>query len=312
MRRMSCIRLKAPAKVNLGLWVGDHRPDGFHEIVTIILPLELCDLVQVKLQHSGISVTTDSRQVPQGPANLAHKAAQAFFDAAGIQQGCSIRVRKRIPVGAGLGGGSSDAAAVLNGLNRLCGSPLSPTALARVGSSVGSDVPALLYGRTCVARGRGGRLRPVTLPAYRVLLHYPGYAVSTAWAYAGLDRARASRKKTVLPNRAHSPANPGDSFQGPGLTHTGFSPKILAFRLRQGELEKAAGLVTNSFEPLVFGRHPELARVKQALLSAGCFLASLSGSGSTVFGLMEAGRQDPMAALKRQGISCISTRTIQT
>jgi len=280
------IRLNAHAKINLGLWVGAKRPDRFHDIVTVIVPLKLCDVVDITLTRSGIEVICDTPGVPSGEKNIAFSAAQAFFAAAGLRAGCRIRIRKAIPAGAGLGGGSADAAAVLAGLNRLFAQPVSPRQLRALGAAVGSDVPALLLGRACAARGRGERVRPITLPRLEVLLHFPGYPVSTARAYRALDRAR------------------------PDLTDPGISPKILSSLLRRGEFEKAGRLVHNSFETVVFRRHQDLARVKRTLLASGCFAAGLSGSGSTVYGLMENGRQDPMAALKRQGLSCLRTCSI--
>jgi 4-diphosphocytidyl-2-C-methyl-D-erythritol kinase len=288
MTPTATLRLAAPAKVNLGLWVGPLRPDGFHEVVTTIVPLRFGDTVSVRLTRSGVVVQTDDPRVPDGPDNLAHLAARLLLRAARSRAGCTVRIRKRIPPGSGLGGGSSDAAAVLRGLNRLLGEPVSRPALFRLALHIGSDVPALLLGRPCVARGRGERVRSVSLPALRVVLCLAGFPVATGSAYAWLDRARAR-----------------------GLTEPVPSPKILAARLRQGELERAASLLSNSFEPVVSGRHPRLRRARQLLLDSGCVAAGLSGSGSTVYGLApEPGRGDPMAALDRHGFRAIVTRSI--
>lgn len=282
------LRLAAPAKVNLGLWVGPLRSDGFHEVVTTVVPLRFGDTVSVRLTRSGIAVRTDDPRVPDGPDNLAHRAARLLLDAARSESGCAVRIRKRIPPGSGLGGGSSDAAAVLRGLNRLLGEPLSRPALFGLARRIGSDVPALLLGRPCTARGRGERVRPVRLPGIRLVLSLAGFPVATGPAYARLDRARVR-----------------------GLTEPVPSPKILAARLRQGELERAAPLLTNSFEPVVFDRHPRLRRARRLLLDSGCVAAGLSGSGSTVYGLApEPGRGDPMAALERHGFRAIVTRSI--
>ncbi|MEO0082461.1 MAG: 4-(cytidine 5'-diphospho)-2-C-methyl-D-erythritol kinase [candidate division WOR-3 bacterium] len=304
---MSSVVLAAPAKVNLGLWVGSRRPDGYHEIVTIVVPLEFGDKVSMTRAAKGITVTTDSPAVPNGPANLAYQAAERFLAAAHVSAGCRIRIKKRIPVGSGLGGGSSDAATVLRGMNRLFGRPLTPAQLMAIARKVGSDVPALLFGRACVARGRGERLRRIGLPRLNVILCPTGYAVQTAWAYAELDRWRASM---VSRGRAEAASRVGGQVL-PDLTGPGNWPKILAARLRRGELEQAARLMRNSFESVVFRHHPDLAKVKRLLYENGCFAAGLSGSGSTVYGLMEKAVQDPMAALKRQGLSCIRTSSIQ-
>jgi 4-diphosphocytidyl-2-C-methyl-D-erythritol kinase len=286
------LTVRSAAKVNLGLWVGSRRPDGFHDIVTTMAPLTLADDVQVETVRAGIRVSCDSPVVPAGPSNLAHRAATAFFARTGVAAGCRVRIRKRIPVGSGLGGGSSNAAAVLRALNRLFGDPLSRLDLCQVGAALGSDVPFFLQVRPCVARGRGERLRPIRLPRLSLLLHFPGYAVETAWAYRELDRRRR---------------------RPPGLTSFRLSPKILGLRLRRGELDRAAAQLRNSFEPVVFRRHPGLARAKKLLLRHGAFAAALSGSGSTVYGLVNAqGWHDPMAALKRLGLHCILTQTCQT
>jgi len=284
--------LKSPAKINLGLWVGRKRVDGFHEIVTIIAPVELTDVVTISRARTGIEVSCDSTDAPSGPGNLAHKAAAAFIQAARVKAGCRIRIAKRIPVGGGLGGGSSNAATVLAGLNRLFGSPLSPRRLRRIGASLGSDVPAFLMNGPCIARGRGEKLRRIRLPRLSLLLGFPGYAVPTAWAYTEVDRLRAD---------------------GQGLTRPAISPKILRAGLRRNEPDTVAAQLSNSFEPAVFRRHPALGRAKELLLRQGALAASLSGSGSTVYGLVRTkGWKDPMAALARSGFHCVKTSTIST
>jgi 4-diphosphocytidyl-2-C-methyl-D-erythritol kinase len=289
---LTSLTLRSPAKINLGLWVGERRPDGYHDVVTIVVPLELCDTVVIRRVSSGINTRTSSGLAPSGPKNLAHRAAAAFFGATGAKAGCRIDIRKRIPVGGGLGGGSSNAATTLLGLNQLFGNPLSPAALRKTGATLGSDVPALMIGGPCVARGRGDRLRRIRLPRLAVLLHFPGYAVSTAWAYAELDRRRMT---------------------GPDLTLRRLSPTLLGLHLRRDESGKAAALIANSFEPVVFDRHPKLARVKHLLLEHGAYAASLSGSGSTVYGLAKTRSwKDPMAALALAGFPCVRTRTLGT
>ncbi len=287
---MPSLTINALAKINLGLEVGAKRRDGYHDITTIIVPLELSDLVRVSLGRPGIRVTTDSKEVPEAEANLAFQAADRFFQATGIKPSAGVKIRKRIPVGAGLGGGSSDAAAVLLGLNRLYYSPLSARDLRRIGLELGSDVPALLCRKPVVARGRGERLRPIRLPRLTVLLHLPGYPVSTKWAYSRLDAFQSSRSTA--------------------LTSPRLLPKILGQKVRNGELASAGSLVFNSFEPVVFERHPDLARAKRLLLEHGAWAAALSGSGSTVYGLVHrTGWQDPMAAMHRHGFHCLTARS---
>ena len=298
---MDKLVLSAPAKINLGLWVGGRRADGFHDIVTIIAPVELADVVAISRAKTGIEVapratshkpqaSSPKPDIPWDRNNLAYKAAEAFFRAARVNAGCRIRVSKRIPVGGGLGGGSSNAATVLAGLNQLFGTPLNPRRLRLVGASLGSDVPAFLMDGPCLARGRGERLRRIRLPRLAVLLCFPGFPVPTGWAYAELDRLRET---------------------GQGLTRPVISPKILRAALRRNEPDQVAAQLSNSFEPAVFRRHPALGRAKELLLRHGAFAASLSGSGSTVYGLVRTkGWKDPMAALARNGFHCVKTRTL--
>lgn len=278
------ITLLAPAKINLGLWVGRKRPDGYHEIITLMVPLEFGDWIKITKEAEGIRLrTTGIRLNIPVKDNLAYRAAELFFAATKIDGGCSITITKRILPGAGLGGGSTDAAAVLTGLNRLYHHPLNPKKLRALSLKLGSDVPFFIKAVPCVARGRGERLRPVLLPRLLVLLYCPDFSVSTSWAYQQLDRTR--RK----------------------LTSPFLSPKILCLRLRRKELAGLAGKIHNSFEPVVFAQHPELAQIKELLLSRGAYVANLSGSGSTVYGLFQA--PDPMADLITSGLPWILTRS---
>lgn len=257
-----------------------------------MVPIELHDDIAITLTQSGTSVSVRGLPVPTSADNTACRAAAALLAAVGYKGGCRIRITKRIPVGAGLGGGSSDAAATLLCLNRLLGRPLSKPALRALASTVGSDIPFFLNPRPCIARGRGELLRAVRLPALRVILCYPGYPVLTSWAYQELDRLRRTE---------------------PGLTSPPPSPKILCLRLRQGELGRTASGLNNSFEAVLFRHYPEIARIKTIMLEHGVPGAAVSGSGSTVYGLVyEQGWQDPMAALKRHGFHPLLTRTIAT
>ncbi len=280
---MRSVTLRSPAKINLGLAVGPRRPDGYHDITTIFVPLDFGDTVRIERRAAGITLRCSDPTLPTNEGNLAWRAARAFFPASRLITGCAISITKRIPVGSGLGGGSSNAAATLLGLNRLHGNPLAPRALRRIAARLGSDVACFLYPGPTVGRGRGERLRPIGLPRLHLLLHFPGHPVPTAWAYAALDRSRRR-----------------------GLTRSVFSPKMLSLRLRRNELDKAAALIQNDFEPVVFRAHPGLARARAKFLESGAWAAALSGSGSTVYGLVTAqGWHDPMAAMSRSGFPCI-------
>ncbi|NPV14642.1 4-(cytidine 5'-diphospho)-2-C-methyl-D-erythritol kinase [candidate division WOR-3 bacterium] len=270
---MEQVTLLAPAKLNLGLWVGKKRSDGFHEIVTTMVPLEFGDTVQIKKNRSGLTLKITGIQLNITPEqNLAYRAANLFFRQIKIPPCCSIKIHKRIPPGSGLGGGSSDAAAVLLGLSALFDFPIAPKTLHRLASQLGSDVPFFLRGSACVARGRGERLRKIRLPLLNFMLLIPKFGINTAWAYQALDRQRRH------------------------LTPSPISPKILALKLRRNEPAGVAAQLYNSFEPVVCRRFPELKRAKALLLKKGACAASLSGSGSTVYGLFIG--PDPMAVLK--------------
>ncbi len=286
---MRTITITAPAKVNLGLWVGKIRPDGYHNIVTTMVPLELGDTVTISPAHRGIRLKTTGIPLHLPPEkNLAYRAAKLFFSATGIKSGCRIKISKKIPPGAGLGGGSSDAAAVLKGLNQLWHTPFSINLLKKLALQLGSDVPFFIKPQPGVARGKGEKIRPIKIPRFNIILLVPDFGIATPWAYHQIDRQR--RKLTACP----------------------ISPKILGLKLRRKELAGVADQLHNSFEPVVFRRYPQLERAKRLLLTCGAYAASLSGSGSTVYGLFT--RQDPMAVYeleksKPAGFSLFSTRS---
>lgn len=182
---MDRITLAAPAKINLSLRILGRRPDGFHELETLMAPLRLADSLEIAHAHgTSVSLTCNDPEIPDGPDNLCVKAATLFFEETGISHGVSISLLKRIPHGAGLGGGSSDAAAVLSGLNELFDSPLVPEELLMLGARLGSDVPFFFQGRAALCRGRGEILEEAQSPPERsLLLVKPPFPVPTAWAY---------------------------------------------------------------------------------------------------------------------------------
>jgi 4-diphosphocytidyl-2-C-methyl-D-erythritol kinase len=261
--------VEAPAKINLWLRVGDLRADGFHEIDTLFCALELADTVQLERTASGgiglhvefapPLVTLPDTGSPE--ANLAVRAARAFSRELGLETGLGIRLVKRIPAGGGLGGGSSDAAAVFRGLARLHPGGLGPETLHRLATGLGSDVPFFTSGAPVArGRGRGELLENVTpLPSRPVLLVLPHVHVATATAYRWLDEDRAAG--TAPPSV--------DPIQLP----------------RQVEWEWIEEMAHNDFEPVVSRRHQELGRLRDALSGMGARLALLAGSGSTVFGV---------------------------
>lgn len=258
----------ARAKLNLSLRVLARETGGFHQIETTLCLIELADELTVSIGGHDIVLDVMSPPEVTGPppelgpahANLAWRAATAFLQATGCAGGAHIRLIKRVPVGAGLGGGSSDAAAVLDALNELHGRPLARAALVALAGTLGSDVPFFAaHVPFAMAWGRGGRLAPLTPPpAKPVLLVVPPQQVSTAAAYAAFADARTE----LLP-------------AAPRLVDTAPSWSTLA----------AESL--NDFEPVIFAWMPELARVRAALLEAGALLARMTGSGSVIFGVFE-------------------------
>jgi 4-diphosphocytidyl-2-C-methyl-D-erythritol kinase len=252
------VRLAARAKVNLRLQILAREASGYHQIETIFCALDFADDVEIALGGDTLRFEVeclDGINVPANSDNLAWRAAELFFAAVKKQPAAALRLKKRIPVGAGLGGGSSDAACVLKGLNLLSKNPLSDAQLAELGAQLGADVPFFLCGSSLAfGWGRGQRLLPLTpLPPLPTLLVVPPFAIETRAAYQALEHVPAPAARITPP-----------------------------IRLQSWEAVQAdAG---NDFEPALFPRHPLLARIRDALREEGASLALLAGSGSTVFG----------------------------
>ena len=248
------MQVLAPAKINLSLKILDRRNDGLHELDTLIAPISLYDEIRIDKRRSGkgIEFRCDDPSVPQGDDNLAVRAAKAFFDTTKIEPAVSIELKKKIPHGAGLGGGSSDAASVLLALNEMFETKLSREVLAEIAEPLGSDVPFFLFQSAAVCKGHGEIVMPVKLQRqFSILLLKPAFAISTAWAYSRWQ---------------HSREIPGIRYQAQEFVGQTFA----------NDLERPV------FEKFVF-----LAQLKMWLLSQSEVGASLmSGSGSTVFALV--------------------------
>jgi 4-diphosphocytidyl-2-C-methyl-D-erythritol kinase len=257
--------LKSPAKVNLYLEIVSRRADGYHELVTMMRPVALYDDLVLEMRSKGIALSCDSPGVPSGQANIAVKAAKLFFDETGVEGGVAMRLEKNIPAGAGLGGGSGNAAAVLVGLDELCGTRLSHSRLHAMAEKLGSDVPLFLKGGACIARGRGEKLRRVKLPEQWFVLVNPGFAVPTKWAYAAWDG------KLTKVKSGHNIKSTGRRTIAPGR---------------------------NDLELVVAKRWPVILRIKAMLAETGANPAMMSGSGSTVFGVFNSVSK-ARAAMKR-------------
>jgi 4-diphosphocytidyl-2-C-methyl-D-erythritol kinase len=274
---MRVARVAAQAKVNLVLRVGPRREDGFHDIITMFQLLDLADDIVVRADAAARTLHVAGQYLPEGglgptEKNLAFRAAVAYADRAGWPDGFSIELIKNIPAGGGLGGGSSDAGAVLRALDALNERPLGPSALEAIGAKLGSDVPFFVSGSACAfAAGRGEEVAGLDpLPARDVLLAIPSFGVSTADAYRWLDEDRAASPGVVV-----EPLTPRQEYKLATLAHDDID----------WDLMRHASF--NDFEPVVEKRHVELARLREMMVAGGASIARLSGSGSTVFGIFD-------------------------
>ena len=253
---MNEITVKAPAKINLCLSVLGKRPDGYHEVEMLIQMVGLYDEVKVVRGGRGITVRCDNNAVPSGEGNIAWKAAAAMLKFSERDAGLSIEIRKAIPVAAGLGGGSGDAAAVLAAANRLLGAGLNRERLAEVGTGLGMDVPFFFFGPTALARGRGEVLTTLApLPKFWVLLVNPGFETSTAWVYKNLNLR--------------------------------LTKKVDCNKIARLTVRNIAESLHNDLETVTATTHPVIDRIKEVLLARGAIGACMSGSGPTVFGIFE-------------------------
>ena len=260
---LSDITVFAPAKVNVILRILDRRPDGFHNLWSVMQAVALDDEVQIRLRadRQDIQLRCDATDLAADQSNLVYRAAAAVLARAQQSVGLDIELRKRIPMGAGLGGGSSDAAATIIGLNCLLQLKWSPAQMAEVGQSLGSDVPFFLFSPTACVTGRGETVRPVVIEGARwVVLVNPGYGVDTKWAYQELAATRTS-------------VRPLSKAQ-----------QELDRQSRMGWVQLIAA-AENDFEAPVFAAHGKLREIKQSLQDHGAEIALLSGSGATVFGV---------------------------
>ena len=282
-------RQVAFAKVNLGLQVLDRRQDGYHNVRTLMQAIDLADDVRVSLAtEPGPSVALEcDRKDLEHEANLAWMAADRLLRRLRRTVSVRIRLRKRIPSGAGLGGGSSDAGAVLRALADLLAEPPGCRDLMEVASDLGSDVPYFLVGGTAVATGRGTEVSALPdLPSATLVVALPGIEVSTANAY----RALAERRLTALTHSGRS-----HTMKGLGSRQTGSET---------GACDNLSEWMHNDFEEIVFQQFPALADIKAGLLAGGARHALMSGTGSAVFGIFDspARARQVAAGLAQEGL----------
>ena len=286
--------IAAYAKVNLTLEVLGLRPDGFHDLRSVVLPVSLAD--EVSLEPAG-DVTLSVSGSAEGLAglaaedNLAVRAARLMRRVGGRRDGVAISLVKRIPVGGGLGGGSTDAAAVMNGLNEMWGLGVPRSELAALGAEIGSDVPALVLGGAVLMEGRGERVTPLvtrhpSLVTIHLVLANPGVGCSTAEIFADCG--------VHLPNR----------------------PEILynmRLAMQAGDCAAVARALQNDLVAAAVRRHPEIGAAWRRLEEAGCLGVSMSGSGATVFGIVRDALEAGLVAegLRRQGLWAEAVETVR-
>lgn len=272
------MKIRAPAKINLGLRVVGKRADGYHLLDTIVVAITLFDELEIKKrkpdkskgkQVAQLRVTCDHPLVPRGEKNLAYQAASLLLHEAGVTAPLDIHIRKRIPVGAGLGGGSTDAAAALVGITRLLKLHFSPRRLEKLATCLGADVPFFIRARPVRARGIGDRLTPLKrVPPWWLVILYPGFPVSTAWVYGNLrlnlTKSRANTKLSTLLTSA---------------------PKF-------------ADLLVNDLEVVTVKRYRRIKHLKDSLIELGAARALMTGSGSAVFGIFGSREKAKMAYRK--------------
>uniref|UniRef100_A0A7C4XLV3 4-diphosphocytidyl-2-C-methyl-D-erythritol kinase n=1 Tax=candidate division WOR-3 bacterium TaxID=2052148 RepID=A0A7C4XLV3_UNCW3 len=251
------IKLNAYAKINLGLKILEKREDGYHNIETTLTTINLSDKLLIEEIESGIEIKCPGLKIHEVD-NLCFKAAQLFFSNYPVKRGVRITVQKNIPVGGGLGGGSSDGAGVLKGMNQLFGINASDEELMRISRNLGCDVPFFIKGGAAIARGVGDELKFFKLPKMNLIIYYPGYSVSTKWAYEEYDRSNLTA--TIEMDNI--------MIEKKKKIRTGFN-------------------LENDFEKIVFKAHPDLLDVKNNLLGAGAYIVSLSGSGSCLYAVVD-------------------------
>jgi len=260
---MNELRLRANAKINLFLEVLDRRTDGYHNIETVFQSIDLHDVITLRESASGgVKVKCDNPRVPVDSSNLVYKAAELLSQESEKRFGVEIHILKRIPVGAGLAGGSTDAAATLIGLNELWGMGYGVDELMQLGGKLGADVPFCIMGGTALGQGRGDELtRLKTFSQIPVVIANPGFQVFTAWAYGSLKDL--------------------------GLTRARKNANILVGKMQQNDISDVGRELFNIFENVVMEKYPPVRRIKEEFIRAGASGALMSGSGPTVFAIAQ-------------------------
>jgi len=254
-------KLFAPAKINLGLRITGERPDGYHNLLSLFVPLSVGDELSYETPAGGWEGSCDHRDVPMGPGSLVEKAFRFAAAALGYGGGLKVHLEKKIPMGAGLGGGSSDAAAVMRIVERMTGRGMPKDLYSEIAFKIGADVPFFLKDGPKWVEGIGEKVTPISsLPPLSVLLANPGVSIATSWVYSSF-RQNLKLEELTGPKGAASLPHAFSSFED-----------LLQY-------------VTNDLESVVLPHYPVVAEIKERLGALGADAALMSGSGSTVFGL---------------------------
>jgi 4-diphosphocytidyl-2-C-methyl-D-erythritol kinase len=280
------LTFKAYAKINLFLEVVGRRPDGYHDLVTVFQTINLCDEIHLNPQKKNISLMCSDATLPVDSKNLAYRAAELLIKESNIQTGVAIYLQKNIPSGAGLGGGSSDAATVLVSCNKLCNLNYSNQQLEKLSAQLGMDVPFFIQGGTALGVDRGETIKKrFKSPALPLVLVYPNLSVSTKKVYETLDSKPIKNIRSV------------DSM-------------IQA--IQKGNAEQIASQLFNRLEEITFALHPEIKELKNLLIKSGCLNAMMSGSGSAVFGICSSANEAHQIAQNIKSSTSYSTFSITT
>ena len=287
------MKVLAPAKINLFLEVVDKRIDGYHNIRTIFQKIELFDELSFEEADNGILLTVEGASLPTGHENIVYKAVKGIMDYANIKKGIRIHIKKNIPVAAGLGGGSSDAAAALLGACSLWGLSITFNELLVIAADLGADVPFFLHGDSALGLGRGDELYPINLPwQMRLLIVNPCIEVSTASVYEKYDSLNNTKML---------------------LTKDEKDIKIKCFIHSKASIENIGGFLYNDLEAVALRDYPVIRELKAELIKQGAAGSLMTGSGPTVFGVFLNEKEAVKGALEfeRRGYKVWVTKTLR-
>jgi 4-diphosphocytidyl-2-C-methyl-D-erythritol kinase len=331
------VAVRSFAKINLGLYIGGVRADGYHDLRTVYQTIALHDVIRVSIRHgSGIEILCEHPRVPRDQSNTCYRVAARVIDELGAKGKVVIEIEKRLSVEGGLGAASSNAVATMVAMERALKKSLAAPARLRIAAEVGSDLPLFLVGGTVLGVARGEEVYPLPdLPALPLVVVTPDMGVSTPRAFEDWDTWVQEDKTAELRSEAGKSARPTrSSLAQHQLTHSGGSDKLMEVGrvlsawlsgsphtgapARRGSragsllLDLVRTGIENDFEKVVFPQYPELRDMKRALERAGSVYASLSGSGSTLYGLFRTRAAAVRAAgsLRKQGLRAVATATL--